>query len=213
MVAPLPIYKSIVVVFHRKFDDTYFSPPFSKPLTKGAANQRACTATRPRRAARTVFQSTRRRVGSNWSDLHMSILQRIVVPVVTPEDAQETCEAVQPHLDEVGTVIAVHVIEKAGGAIDKAPLAKREEDAEEILGVVEDRLRDKVAVDTRVVYDTDVVDGIFEAAEDADATSVVFVSREGGRLIRLLSGDTATRIVSEATIPVVALPDGEGEDE
>lgn len=141
----------------------------------------------------------------------MSILQRIVVPVATPEDAQETCEAIQPHLDEVGTVIAVHVIEKAGGAIDKAPLAKREEDAEEILGIVENRLGNEVAVSTRVVYDTDTVDGIFGAAEDADATSVVFVSREGGRLIRLLSGDTATRIVSEASIPVVALPDSEDE--
>jgi nucleotide-binding universal stress UspA family protein len=137
----------------------------------------------------------------------MSILQRIVVPVVTPEDAQQTCRALQAHLEEVEVVIPVHVIEKGGGTIDKAPLEKREEDAEEILGIVEDRLRDEVTVDTRVVYDTDVVDGIFGAADDADATSVVFVSREGGRLVRLLSGDTSARIVSEATIPVVALPD------
>lgn len=137
----------------------------------------------------------------------MSILQRIVVPVATPEDAQETCRALEPHLDEVDVVIAVHVIEKAGGAVDKAPLAKREEDAEDILGIVENHLSDEVGVDTRVVYDTDIVDGIFGAAEDADATSVVFVSREGGRLIRLLSGDTATRIVTESPIPVVALPD------
>jgi nucleotide-binding universal stress UspA family protein len=136
----------------------------------------------------------------------MSILQRIVVPVATPEDAQETCRALEPHLDEVDAVIAVHVIEKGGGTMDKAPLEKREEDAEEILGIVENHLGDEVAVDTRVIYDTDVVDGIFGAADDADATSVVFVSREGGRLVRLLSGDTATRIVSEATIPVVALP-------
>ncbi|QLD85563.1 universal stress protein [Natronomonas halophila] len=141
----------------------------------------------------------------------MSILQRIVVPVATPEDAQETCQALEPHLDEVDVVVAVHVIEKAGGAVDKAPLAKREEDAEEILGIVEGRLGDEVTVDTRVVYDTDVVDGIFGAADDADATSVAFVSREGGRLVRLLSGDTATRIVSEATIPVVALPGDDGD--
>jgi nucleotide-binding universal stress UspA family protein len=137
----------------------------------------------------------------------MPILQRIVVPVVTPEDAQQTCRALQAHLEEAEVVIPVHVIEKGGGTIDKAPLEKREEDAEEILGIVEDRLRDEVTVDTRVVYDTDVVDGIFGAADDADATSVVFVSREGGRLVRLLSGDTSARIVSEATIPVVALPD------
>lgn len=136
----------------------------------------------------------------------MSLLQRIVVPVATPEDAQQTCRALEAHLDEVNVVIAVHVIEKGGGAMDKAPLEKREADAEEILGIVENRLSDEVAVDGRVVYDTDVVDGIFGAAEDADATAVVFVSREGGRLIRLLSGDTATRIVSEATVPVVALP-------
>ncbi|MEF8915954.1 universal stress protein [Natronomonas sp.] len=134
-------------------------------------------------------------------------MDRIVVPVATPEDAQETCLALEPHLDEIEVVIAVHVIEKAGGAMDKAPLEKREEDAEEILGIVENRLADEVAVSTRVAYDTDIVDGVFEAATDADATSIVFVAREGGRLIRLLSGDTAARIISEAPIPVVALPD------
>lgn len=141
----------------------------------------------------------------------MPILQRIVVPVATPEDAQQTCQALEQHLDEVDSVVAVHVIEKAGGAMDKAPLGKRVEDAEEILGIVENRLADDVAVDTRVIYDTDVVDGIFDAAEDADASSVVFVAREGGTLVRLLSGNTSTRIVSEAPIPVVALPEGEDE--
>jgi nucleotide-binding universal stress UspA family protein len=137
----------------------------------------------------------------------MSIMDRIVVPVATPEDAQETCRALEPHLEEIEVVVAVHVIEKAGGAPDKAPLEKRQQDAEEILGIVENRLREEVAVDTRVVYDTDVVDGIIGAADDADATSIVFVGREGGRLIRLLSGDTANRIISEAPIPVVSLPD------
>jgi nucleotide-binding universal stress UspA family protein len=136
----------------------------------------------------------------------MSILQRIVVPVATHEDAQQTCRALEPYLEEVETVLAVHVIEKGGGSPDKAPLEKREEDAEEILGIVENRLGDETAVDTRVVYDTDVVDGIFDAATDADATAVAFVAREGGRLVRLLTGDTAARIVSEAPIPVVALP-------
>lgn len=55
-----------------------------------------------------------------------------------------------------------------------------------------------------VVY---VVETTFEAAGDHDADAVAFVAREGNRLAELLSGDPARRLVKEAEVPVVALPE------
>lgn len=136
----------------------------------------------------------------------MSILERTVLPVATEEDAERTCSTLGPLLEEVDGVVAVHVIEKAGGAPDKAPMEKREADAEAIFDVVEDRLGDRVPVETELVYGTDVVDALFEIAEAVDASAIAFRAREQGRLTRLLSGDTSTRLVTEATVPVVALP-------
>lgn len=136
----------------------------------------------------------------------MTLLQRVVVPVATEDDAAETCAALSPYLDEIEQVVAVHVIEKAGGGIDKAPLAKRQEDAEVILDVVEDALGDDVPVERETAYGTDVVETLLAEANGHDATAIAFVARDGSRLVQLLSGDRSIRLVTEATLPVVALP-------
>lgn len=136
----------------------------------------------------------------------MALLDHVLVPVASEEDAEATCTALEPYLGEVQRVTAVHVIEKAGGAMDKAPLEKRQGDAAEFLGIVDTRLSDRVAVDTRTVYGTDVVDALFEAAADAGVSSVVFRPRGGSRIVRILSGDTTTRLVTDPDLPVVSLP-------
>lgn len=71
---------------------------------------------------------------------------------------------------------------------------------------VETTLDGTVTVETKTAYGTDAVETLFETAEDTSATAIVFVPRSGGRLARLLSGDTAMRLVTGGTIPVVALP-------
>ena len=139
----------------------------------------------------------------------MSILQRVVVPIATEEDAEGTCAALNPYLDEVETVIAVHVIEKGGGGIDKAPLDKRKEDAAEILDVATELLGDRVDTETRVAYGTDVVETLFDAADEANATALAFRPRGGSRIVRLLSGDTASKLVTDPHLPVISLPEPE----
>jgi hypothetical protein len=42
-------------------------------------------------------------------------------------------------------------------------------------------------------------------ANEQDATAIVFRSRRRGRLVRLLSGETATGLVTDPTVPVVSL--------
>ncbi|AGB16683.1 universal stress protein UspA-like protein [Halovivax ruber XH-70] len=132
--------------------------------------------------------------------------RHLLVPVASEADADVTCHALSGYLDDVERVTAVHVIEKAGGGIDKAPLGKREEDSEDILDDVETTLGDRVQVDTDRYYGTDVAETIFEAAADVDADAVAFRARGGSRIARLLAGDVSTRIVTDPSIPVVSLP-------
>jgi len=62
---------------------------------------------------------------------------RMLLPVAHEEDAKRTCRALLNHRlgePDSSKIIVVHVIEKAGGAPDKAPLPAREEQAERIFG-------------------------------------------------------------------------------
>jgi nucleotide-binding universal stress UspA family protein len=137
------------------------------------------------------------------------MLDHVLVPVATEADARATSEALRPYLEEVERVTAVHVVEKAGGAPDKAPLEKRQSDAAEFLAVVESELAADVAFDAGIDYGTDVVETLFAAADDAGATALAFRPRGGSRIVRLLSGDTATGLVTDPAVPIVALPDPE----
>lgn len=134
----------------------------------------------------------------------------ILVPVASVEDARKTCRAVREYFDADETVATfVFVIEKAGGAPDKASVEQREAVAEDAFDAVREELPE-FRVETTVVYDTDVVDAIFEAASEADADAIVFVPRDDGRLVRFLTGDVALSLVTENDRPVVSLPSPEG---
>lgn len=131
----------------------------------------------------------------------------VLVPVADPDDGERTATALAPLLTQTSSVVIVHVIEKAGGAPDKASVEQREEYAEEIF----ERARTALAttdatVETAVLYGTDVVERIFDEARDRGVDAVVFTPREGNRFAELLTGSVARRLVKEASVPVVALP-------
>lgn len=136
----------------------------------------------------------------------MVLFQHIVIPIASEQDAQTTCVALDPYLDHVERVTAVHVIEKAGGAPDKAPLEKRQSDAERFLRNIDYTLSDRVEVETETVYGTDVVAALFDAAEAIEGDAIAFRPRGGSRIKRLLSGDVASRLVVDPPVPVMALP-------
>lgn len=136
----------------------------------------------------------------------MALLRHVLLPIASERDAVATAAAVQPYLEDVQQVTVLHVIEKGGGTADKAPMEKRREDATRFLSTAEARLGDAVAVDTRVEFETDVVDAVFDVATTADATAVAFRPRGGSRIVRLLSGDTAAKLVTGPAVPVVSLP-------
>lgn len=136
----------------------------------------------------------------------MVLFQHILIPVAEEEDARATCAALQPYLEDIERVTAVHVIEKAGGAPDKAPVEKRREDAADYLAIVDSTLSESVAVDTRTMFATDIVSALFTAAADAGADAIAFRARGGSRIMRMLTGDITTNLVTDPEVPVISLP-------
>lgn len=136
------------------------------------------------------------------------LFTRVVVPVANEEDAEATAGALLPYIEsESGTIIVVHVIEKAGGAPDKASVEQRQQQAMEIFDIVALRLADSaINFQTELLYGTNVAETILEAAHDVDATAIVFTPRGGSRWVKLLSGDVMTGLLVESDLPVVALP-------
>lgn len=131
----------------------------------------------------------------------------VVLPAADPDDGRRTAAALAPYLEPSDRVIVVYVVEKAGGAPDKASVEQLEGYAEDIFANARRPLEDAgLDVETEISYSSDVVEGIFDVAVDRGAGAVAFIPREGNRLLELLTGDVARRLVNEASVPVVALP-------
>ncbi|MEF8855798.1 MAG: universal stress protein [Haloplanus sp.] len=146
---------------------------------------------------------------SDQSDL----LSRPLIPVVNEDDAVETSRAVFPRIAAVGgRPVIIHVIEKAGGAPDKASVEQRERAA----GTAFDAVRDVAAdydldVETEIRYGRDVGGAIIEAADDIDASAIVFRPRGGSWWLDLLTGNVRDTLVTRSDRPVVVFPEGERE--
>lgn len=142
-----------------------------------------------------------------------NVLERPLVPVANPEDAVATYEELRPYLPDTDVVpIVVHVIEKAGGAPDKAGVEQRREVADEMFELVRNLAEmDDVDVDTEILYGTDVAGAIHAFADETDASAIVFRSRGGRRWLDLVSGNVRSKLIRDLTRPVVVLPDTQRE--
>jgi len=137
-------------------------------------------------------------------------LARVVVPVASKMDAERTCSALLPHLDETrGEAHVVHVVEHTEGYLDTAPVEQLEEDAEHIFGVVRETFQTAgfSSFETHLSYGTDVVEAIYDVCEELDADAVVFVTRQSSRWKRMLTGDVALQLITENPYPAVVLPE------
>lgn len=137
-----------------------------------------------------------------------ALLDRPLVPVANPADAAATYEKLRPYLlDGVVEVTVVHVVEKGGGVPDKAGVEQRQDHAEESFDAFRVRAKtDGVRIDTKVLYGTDIVATINDAAAEFDASAIVFVSRGGGRLLDVIAGRVRSRLISDSEFPVLVLP-------
>lgn len=136
------------------------------------------------------------------------LLNHVLLPVADESDAAATAAALEPY--SPNRVTALHVVEKGGGVPDKTPVEQSEQIADDSCAAIRERFPD---AEKQTAYGTDVVEQIFETAEEVDASAVVYQSRGGNRIVRFLSGDRSLRLVTEAEIPVVALPRVDAGDE
>lgn len=142
-----------------------------------------------------------------------ALLSRPVVPVASEDDVRATAAAAFHRIREAGgEPLLVHVVEKAGGGIDKASVEQRVEAAQELFAIAND-LADAAGLDveTDVIYGTDVGTAIVETAVDRDASAIVFTPREGGRIWDILGGTVRDDIVTGSELPVVVLPRADGD--
>lgn len=138
-----------------------------------------------------------------------SLFSHVIVPLANEEDATTTAAAIAPHIAAVdGTITAVNVIEKAGGAPDKASVEQREEYTEELFDHFRAELGETdIEIETKILYGTDIADAIIDAAHDQGASAIVFTPRGGSRWLKFLSGDVTTALVNNSDLPVIVLPD------
>ncbi|MWV64739.1 universal stress protein [Halorubrum sp. JWXQ-INN 858] len=141
------------------------------------------------------------------------LMARPVVPVASEEDAEETYATISTYLGPDAAPVLIHVIEKAGGGIDKAGVEQREEVAEAAFAVFR-RLaaEDGVSVETSIRYGTDIADAIEDAAREYDATAIAFVPRGGGRIVEFLSGNVRSKLTNDNEFPAVVLPSPQAGD-
>jgi len=130
-----------------------------------------------------------------------NLLGHVLLPVAHEEDALATARALERYDPE--RVTALHVVEKGEGVPDKTPVEQSEELAAESYAAVRRVFPD---ADEHTAYARDVVKTIFDAADEVDASAVAYRSRGGNRLMQFLSGDISLKLVTDAPLPVVALP-------
>ena len=135
-----------------------------------------------------------------------TLTERVLMPVASDTDARTTCRVLTSYSPD--RVIAVHVIEKAGGVPNKASVEQRRNNARRIFAAVDETFDDsRTAVETEIRYGTDVAQAVVGAANEHNASAIVFSPRRGGRWVRLLTGDVALSLVTESDRPVIVLPE------
>ena len=146
-------------------------------------------------------------MSSSHNDTPTDILEHVLLPVATEDDALATATALKPYEPE--QVTALHVVEKGEGVPDKTPVEQSEELATESYAAVRTVFPD---AGDHTAYSRDVVEAIFDAADEVNASAIVYRSRGGGRLMQFLSGDLSLKLVTNAAVPVIALPRTDSEE-
>ncbi|QCP90526.1 universal stress protein [Haloarcula marismortui] len=146
-------------------------------------------------------------MSSSHNDTPTDILEHVLLPVATEDDALATVTALEPYEPE--QVTALHVVEKGEGVPDKTPVAQSEEVAAESYAAVRTVFPD---ADDHTAYSRNVVEAIFHAADEVGASAIAYRSRGGGRLMQFLSGDLSLKLVTNAAIPVIALPRADSDE-
>ncbi|MFC6757348.1 MULTISPECIES: universal stress protein [Haloarcula] len=140
-------------------------------------------------------------MSSSSDEEDTDLLAHVLLPVANEDDALATARALE--LYDPAHVTSLHVVEKGEGVPDKTPVEQSEEIAEESYAGVRTVFPD---AEDHTAYARNVVEAIFDAADEVGASAIAYRARSGGRIMKFLSGDMSLKLVTNAEIPVVALP-------
>ena len=136
------------------------------------------------------------------------LFSRVVVPVANRDDATATATTLRSYVAMDATVIAVHVIEKVGGAPDNASVEQREQRAAEIFSIITEGSDDPgVLIETGLRYGTDIASSIVGAAHSRTASAIAFPPWGGNRWRKLVTGDVTHTLVQSSDIPILTVPE------
>ena len=138
---------------------------------------------------------------NNVEDEDRDLLAHVLLPVAHEEDALATASALEPYQPD--HVTTLHVVEKGEGVPDKIPVEQSEKIAAESYAAVRTVFPD---ADEHTAYSRDIVEAIFEAGDEVEASAIAYRSRGGNRHMQFLSGDLSLKLVTNADRPVIALP-------
>jgi nucleotide-binding universal stress UspA family protein len=132
----------------------------------------------------------------------------VLLPVASVEDAEVTCLSALPAIMQAGgAVTGLHIIDANGGWPDMAPREYRRYIANDALELVRREAEARgIRVSTKVVFDSEVTRAIITAAEEIEASAIVFTPRGSGRWRSLFSSGVAFDLVKKATCPVIVFP-------
>lgn len=136
------------------------------------------------------------------------LLERPVVPVAGPEDAESTYSALRRHVaPEECRPFVIHVITDSDGGEGTETHQQRAREAVERFESL--AAADGMAVDTGIYHDTPIAETIIDAAAEVDGSAILFCSRGGSAWFDSLVGGVRTSLVVKSDRPVVLLPTGD----
>jgi nucleotide-binding universal stress UspA family protein len=154
-----------------------------------------------------MHSSTRRQITANLEG-GPGLLQNVLVPIASLEDAEATCRAVLDNIAEAGgRITATHVIDTQSDWHDMDPREYRRKLACDALDLVTRRARAHgIRVDIRVIESQEITAAILALADEVDASAILFTPRSSGRLNSSFASGVAWTLVKTATRPVVVVP-------
>ena len=135
-----------------------------------------------------------------YKDKQIDIMHEVVVPVSNKQDTEKTVKELS-YFDPDHITI-VHLVENN----EQTPKDVHEDVADELHSIVLEEFED---AEFELVQSDDIVKSISETAMEKEATSIVFRPAETTRIANVFSQSNNLRMITNFSIPVIALPDPE----
>jgi len=134
------------------------------------------------------------------------LFERILLLLAGPDDADRTARALRPDVASVSTPIVAHVIHDngTGTSVNTGQDQFAQATYKTFVSIFD---RSDVSLEWATLKGREVSEALVDAVEIVDATLVVFTPREQDPQRRILTGNPGSKLIRDASVPVMAVPD------